>query len=567
MEASGGKPEALCRVCGDKASGKHYGVPSCDGCRGFFKRSIRRNLDYVCKENGRCVVDVTRRNQCQACRFSKCLRVNMKKDAVQHERAPRPAMPSSHHQLTLQKLGYSFNRQQAFFPSPTPLTFAGFPHLAYSSIPHAPDSLPPTHLHGSFLESPTFQDFSSRQPDAVAEAMPQMHPLLGTQIGPLTALNPFKMPLFSTPLHYPVPHPGYFQSNIFYPPVVTSEGSTIEAQTSSNPLQDVLSPSKYSSRIENTNKPDSQLQERIKEDEVSSSEEACRTECSTDDISKADSRNHPLHSPNNFEPPVYVVPRNLEKHSSQATSYKNRSEHNPRDRQNIVRLAESMQKSSEEIDNFEGKMRKTNLDYLCYTSDDVYDPAAKVLVLTIKWLHGVSSFVQMKNTEQLCLLHNYWKELFILTAAQHSFRLDEDIMALHVHYKRQNTQDDFKKLTTLLKRISHCKLDKSEYDWLKSALLFRTDNVDSPTSPQIEMLQEQTLLLLQKHCSAKDARRLGRIMLLLPSICSLASQGLLENLLFPSTPVEEIHMTLSRIFMLYANKMKILLIYQEMKMF
>lgn len=74
------KPESLCRVCGDKASGKHYGVMSCDGCRGFFKRSIRRSLDYVCKENGKCIVDVARRNQCQACRFKKCLEVKMNKD-------------------------------------------------------------------------------------------------------------------------------------------------------------------------------------------------------------------------------------------------------------------------------------------------------------------------------------------------------------------------------------------------------------------------------------------------------------------------------------------------------
>ncbi|KAM7351383.1 hepatocyte nuclear factor 4 isoform 3-T4 [Cochliomyia hominivorax] len=76
----------VCAICGDRATGKHYGASSCDGCKGFFRRSVRKNHQYTCRFSRNCVVDKDKRNQCRYCRLRKCFKAGMKKEAVQNER-------------------------------------------------------------------------------------------------------------------------------------------------------------------------------------------------------------------------------------------------------------------------------------------------------------------------------------------------------------------------------------------------------------------------------------------------------------------------------------------------
>ncbi|XP_012253164.1 hepatocyte nuclear factor 4-gamma isoform X4 [Athalia rosae] len=82
----GGVLSQHCAICGDRATGKHYGAASCDGCKGFFRRSVRKNHLYTCRFSRACVVDKDKRNQCRYCRLRKCFKAGMKKEAVQNER-------------------------------------------------------------------------------------------------------------------------------------------------------------------------------------------------------------------------------------------------------------------------------------------------------------------------------------------------------------------------------------------------------------------------------------------------------------------------------------------------
>ncbi|MEQ2192412.1 hypothetical protein XENOCAPTIV_011366 [Xenoophorus captivus] len=70
----------ICGVCGDKATGFHFNAMTCEGCKGFFRRSMKRKATFTCPFNGSCTITKDNRRHCQACRLKRCIDIGMMKE-------------------------------------------------------------------------------------------------------------------------------------------------------------------------------------------------------------------------------------------------------------------------------------------------------------------------------------------------------------------------------------------------------------------------------------------------------------------------------------------------------
>lgn len=93
-----------CKVCRDAATGIHYGIPSCEGCKvtqftplfllsiylsfcwfvcqGFYKRSVDKHDKYVCYFGYKCTITPRQRRRCKLCRWKACVAAGMSFDSI-----------------------------------------------------------------------------------------------------------------------------------------------------------------------------------------------------------------------------------------------------------------------------------------------------------------------------------------------------------------------------------------------------------------------------------------------------------------------------------------------------
>lgn len=79
-----------CRICHRKASGFHYGVNTCEACKGFYRRSIRKferslEIPYKCEKDLNCQIEMEK-IMCSYCRYQRCLSAGMSKQAIKQGR-------------------------------------------------------------------------------------------------------------------------------------------------------------------------------------------------------------------------------------------------------------------------------------------------------------------------------------------------------------------------------------------------------------------------------------------------------------------------------------------------
>ncbi|XP_032777123.2 photoreceptor-specific nuclear receptor isoform X1 [Daphnia magna] len=509
-------PGLTCLVCGDSSSGKHYGILACNGCSGFFKRSVRRRLIYRCQAgSGHCVIDKAHRNQCQACRLKKCLQMGMNKDAVQNERQPRNSAtlrPEILAEMDHERIIREAAAAVGAFGPPVSLAMglasaAAHAHYVNGMVGGRGDGhhYPTAALHAAAAAAAAAASSAAAAQRAEIERE-EVDRERGTSSG---------------------------------------EGERTPSAIEGSPSPSAPPPRKLTriegafhhfgvSQFHRSTSPQQMQQQSITHAPPSASSLAS--------------------IPHSHPPPLApVVPGPMPPLSTIVSSnsggwYQNDPQ--PQQKQ---------------------QQQTSTATFLAtfQPQDNVYETAARLLFMAVKWAKSLPSFAGLPFRDQVILLEESWSELFLICAVQFCLPMDNNPLFSLANFSQpqvatlgsgngggnnvgtnnknsQQTSADLRFLGELVTRFRVVSVDPAEFACLKAIILFKSETRGLKDPIQVENLQDQAQVMLNQHIRNQPLQRparFGRLLLILPLLRHVTAHRL-EQLYFRhtigSTPMEKV---------------------------
>ncbi|XP_075941905.1 nuclear receptor subfamily 5, group A, member 5 [Anarhichas minor] len=467
-------PEESCPICGDKVSGYHYGLLTCESCKGFFKRSVQNNKHYTCAEQQSCTMNLSQRKRCPFCRFQKCLAVGMKREAVRADR-----MRGGRN-----KFGPLYRRdrqmkQQKVYHQPNTAPYRIKMETTQTHRPTAPSE---HHLMGSHTSAPFSSDAlhqSHIYPSGMGQSGAPMP--LDCTMNADRVLTPLSLPYSGL---YHRTFPGYLQEKgempYSYSPAPTNYV---------HPMSD----NSFTPRSTPASSPCSTL---------SSSTPFSQAPTQTPDTPSSATLKH------NF------LNQLLEGEQDES--------------QLCAKVLASLQREQAN----RGKHDRLNtFSVMCKMAD-------QTLFGLVEWARNSALFKELKVEDQMVLLQSCWSELLVLdhlcrqviyskegciylvTGQQIEVSTIISQAGVTLSSLVSRTQD-------LVSKLKAFQLDRHEFVCLKHLVLFNPDVKSVQSRKQVEQTQERVNRALMEHTQQSDPRhsdKFGQLLLRLPEVRSISLQ-------------------------------------------
>ncbi|XP_018013897.1 nuclear receptor subfamily 2 group C member 2 isoform X2 [Hyalella azteca] len=571
----------LCVVCGDRASGRHYGAISCEGCKGFFKRSIRKQLGYTCRNAKACEVTKHHRNRCQYCRLQKCLKMGMRSDSSDgmlftgHAK-PRKALHSAKPTVQSERKPYmgglgSLDRDKDGSP-PGPMMSMGSSLDVTSGGSHSPSPVTVSSLSSMSMNSPLVSTLAASklnnpQRDSLHELRIQMARAFEGAFHPVDRPRDNGSP--HSPTDYSTIKEEFPSLNFCSSDKSPSDGSPSprpEARLNGAASDNKVNGTNSDNDSTDTDTPTPQSTANTPHD--SQQQSTPSSEYSQQTQVKSESGRHgtpaQLDGPcDRTSPEPHRLPEQSEPMQLTTTSpsidlkpcvtspgYSNSRLNSLHDSAELDPNAPLLTESLVPFNLTAPSPMPPflNVHYIC-------ESASRLLFLSVHWSRNIPAFQSLSQSLQIQLVRGSWSEILSLGLAQCSATLSLDVIlnAISQHLaaaldSNKISQERFKevyehiaRLQELVTTLNKMSLDEHEYAYLKALVLFSLDHVSPGSLTPSERAavvrgQHKATSELRQHVvsdssQAQAIERLAQLLLCLLTVRKLQPQ-IMEELFF-----------------------------------